>query len=78
MGNNDKYIFYVYIYICSSLRGNKMEKSFSLTVTENELQIIGAGLGKLAYESVAVLINKLNLQVREQLDKVAQETAAGE
>jgi hypothetical protein len=55
-----------------------MEKSFSLTVTENELQIIGAGLGKLAYESVAVLINKLNTQVKEQLDKVAQETLTTE
>lgn len=41
-----------------------------LELNEQEVQIIGAGLGKLPFESVAVLMNKLNQQIADQQPKV--------
>jgi hypothetical protein len=43
-----------------------MEKSFKFEVTNQELQILGAGLGKLPYADVVNLMVKLNQQVAEQ------------
>lgn len=40
-----------------------------LELNEQEVQIIGAGLGKLPFESVAVLVNKLNQQIADQQPK---------
>jgi len=41
-------------------------------VTNEEANLIGAALGKQAYEAVAVLIAKLTQQANEQQDKKAE------
>ena len=43
------------------------ERTFTLTVTEQEINIISAGLGKLPYEAVAGFIAKLQQQLNDQL-----------
>jgi hypothetical protein len=43
-----------------------MEKKFTLEITEQELNILSAGLVKLPYEVVVELIGKLRMQVTEQ------------
>jgi len=40
--------------------------NFNLNVTVEEVQIIGAALGKLPYADVRALIEKLNVQLNEQ------------
>ena len=40
--------------------------NYELSVTEQELKTIFKGLGKLPFEDVFQLIEKLNLQIREQ------------
>lgn len=39
---------------------------YELSVSEHELKAIFKGLGKLPFEDVFQLIEKLNLQIREQ------------
>jgi len=43
--------------------------NFNLNVTVEEVQIIGAALGKLPYADVKFLIEKLNVQLQEQQPK---------
>lgn len=40
-----------------------------LELTEQEVQIVGMGLGKLPFENVAALVNKLNQQIVDQQPK---------
>jgi hypothetical protein len=40
--------------------------TFNLTVTNNDVLLIGKGLGALPYNDVAVLMNKLQLQINQQ------------
>lgn len=42
---------------------------FTLQLTEQELGIIGKTLGQQPYNQVADVINKINIQVVEQLKK---------
>lgn len=42
-------------------------KEFTLTVTEQELHIVSAGLSELAHKVVAGLMGKLQGQVNDQL-----------
>lgn len=44
---------------------------YTLEITEQELQILSAALGKLSFELVAPVIAKLQAQITEQ-DKAAQ------
>ena len=44
-----------------------MEKEFSLKVTEAELNFIGSAIGKLPFEQVEGLINKLRQQAQQQM-----------
>lgn len=44
-----------------------------LELTEQEVNILGAGLGKLPFETVAGLIQKLNQQIADQQPKVVSE-----
>lgn len=39
---------------------------YKITLTEQDLQVLSASLGKLPYEVVAPLIDKLNKQIAEQ------------
>ena len=39
--------------------------TYKIELTEQDLQILSAALGKLPYEVVAPLINKLNTQIAE-------------
>lgn len=41
-------------------------KELTITVTPEELEIIGKGLAELPYRLVAVLLNKLQMQIIEQ------------
>jgi hypothetical protein len=58
-----------------------MPDTYTLTVTADEVNAIGAGLGKLPYENVAQLLGKLVQQVQEQnipadrRDKTPEESA---
>lgn len=40
-----------------------------LNVTEQDLQLIGMGLGKLPYDSVVNLISKLNTQIQYEYNQ---------
>jgi hypothetical protein len=40
--------------------------TIKLELTEQDIQILSAALGKLPYEVVVPLINKLNTQIAEQ------------
>ena len=42
------------------------EKQFALSLTASELDVIGAALGKLPYESVAGLFEKIRAQFNQQ------------
>lgn len=44
--------------------------TFNLTVTNNDVLLIGKGLGALPYNDVAVLMNKLQLQINQQQKSV--------
>jgi hypothetical protein len=46
---------------------------FTLTVTAEEINIIGAALSKLPYEAVSTLIPKLQAQVNEQTKDIPNE-----
>lgn len=43
---------------------------YPVSLTEAELKLVFKGLGKLPFEEVFQLIEKLNLQVREQNNKL--------
>ena len=43
-----------------------MEKTYQLEVTETELNVIGAALGKMPYDAVGALIVKLKNQITTQ------------
>ena len=47
--------------------------NYTLTLTEQEIAIVGAGLGKLPFEAVAPLIQRLNQQIAEQAPKAEPE-----
>ena len=42
------------------------EKTYTLTVTSQELTIIGDGLAQLPYKTSVAIIQKLNAQIKEQ------------
>ena len=42
------------------------EKTYTLTVTAQELSIIGDGLAGLSFKTSSALIQKLNNQIKEQ------------
>lgn len=48
-----------------------------LELNEQEVQIIGAGLGKLPFETVASLIGNLNKQIADQQPKPTTQEVKG-
>lgn len=41
-------------------------KEYELKIDANELHILSKALGKLTYDEVAMLINKLQIQINQQ------------
>lgn len=52
--------------IADRAQAQEPPKEVTLTVTGQELQILAAGLGKLPYETVAPMMQKLQAQVVKQ------------
>lgn len=50
-----------------SVNAQEAPKQFNLTVTSEELQIIGNALEELPFKKSAPLMNKLNQQVQQQI-----------
>lgn len=42
---------------------------FTITLSENEVNLVGAALGKMPFESVAGLIGSIQKQINEQIPK---------
>lgn len=53
-----------------SVKAQEAPKQFNLTVTPEELQIIGSALEELPFKKSAPLMNKLNQQVQSQVNPV--------
>lgn len=53
-------------------------KAFTLTVTEQEIQIISAGLSELPFKAVAALIQKLQEQINAQVNTTVIDTTAAD
>lgn len=51
-------------------------KTFTLTLTEHQIQIIGAGLGELPLKIALPLVNAINAQVAQQQKEAAAQAAA--
>lgn len=62
-----KWLFTLALIISHGLaQAQDAPKAFNLTVDTQDLQILSAGLGKLPYETVAPLMQKLQAQVMKQ------------
>ena len=48
-----------------------MVKVFKLELSEQAVQVIGAGLSELAYKHSAAVINEINKQIQAQLSNTA-------
>ena len=55
-------------------------KNFTVTLTQEQWNVIGAALGELAFRQVAPIINEINIQFQHQAntedEKKAEETPA--
>jgi hypothetical protein len=53
--------------LTTTINAQEQPKQFNLTVTPEELQVIGAALEELPFKKSAPLMNKLNTQVQSQM-----------
>lgn len=60
--------------LLSTVAFAQQQPDFNLKLNANEIDTIGKGLGKLAYEEVASLIQKLRQQIVDQ-QKAAEKAA---
>lgn len=49
---------------------------YTITLTDNELKVIGAALAPMPYAQVALLVKKIDAQYDAQNEKLAKEQAA--
>jgi hypothetical protein len=66
----------VFVFLFFTTPSFAQDITFNLTVTNNDVLLIGKGLGALPYNDVAVLMNKLQLQINQQqkaVDKPKEE-----
>ncbi len=56
----------------------EQKQEFFFSFTLEEANVVAAGLGKLPYENVAGLIEKMNYQFNEQVKNLPQQEEVGD
>lgn len=55
-----------------------MTKVFKLELSEQAVQVIGAGLSELPYKHSAIVINEINKQIQAQLNNTAADKGSAD